>query len=217
MLPDTFSARGVADPASLPVYPFRDDSLLYWNALKEWVADYVGLYYLTDQQVQLDTELTQWRRELSANDGGRVAGFDSLSTVGELVNTLTLILYTCSVQHAAVNFPQYDLMSYIPNMPLAAYAPPPTQKSGATLEDFLAMLPPMDMAELQMELGYLLGTVHYTQLGQYEPFADPRVEQPLRKLQQRLAAIGASIQERNLSRRPYTFLNPAGVPQSINV
>lgn len=217
MLPDTFAARGVDDKQTLSEYPYRDDALLYWDAIHQWVSDYVRLYYPSDQDVQRDVELSQWRRELTAQDGGRVSGLDSLSTVDELINTLTLILYTCSVQHAAVNFPQYDLMSYVPNMPLAAYSPPPTQTSGATMQDFLNMLPPMDMAELQMDLGYLLGTVHYTQLGQYKPFSDPRVAAPLQAFQNRLRAIGQSIAERNLRRRPYTFLNPTGVPQSINI
>lgn len=217
MLPATFAARGVADREILAEYPYRDDSLLYWDALHEWVDDYIRLYYRTDQDVQTDAELRQWRNELASQEGGRIAGLGELNTVAELVDTLTLILYTCSVQHAAVNFPQYDLMSYVPNMPLASYSPPPTEKNGATMQDYLDMLPPMDMAELQMDLGYLLGTVHYTRLGQYKPFADPRVQEPLAKFQRRLASIGVSIEERNRLRRPYTFLNPVGVPQSINI
>ena len=139
--------------------------------------------------------------------------------VEEVVDVMTFVIYTSSVQHAAVNFPQYDFMTYIPNMPLAGYRPAPTTKTGATEEDFVAMLPTLDMAELQLELGYLLGTVHYTELGQYGRlrFLDQRVAAPLAQFQQRLSGIGTIIKERNQTRRPYEILAPEGIPQSINI
>jgi arachidonate 15-lipoxygenase len=118
-----------------------------------------------------------------------------------------------------VNFPQFDLMSYVPNMPLAGYRPAPTSKAPATEADYLAMLPPLDMAELQLDLGYLLGSLHYTQLGQYPPdrFRDPRVEPLLKGFQKRLGEIDRTITERNRTRRTYSTLNASGIPQSINV
>jgi arachidonate 15-lipoxygenase len=81
------------------------------------------------------------------------------------------------------------------------------------------MLPPLDMAELQLELGFLLGSVRYTQLGQYgsSQFRDPRVAAPLAAFQERLKEIGMTIAQRNTLRRPYAFLLPTGVPQSINI
>lgn len=217
LLPMTFAARGVDDATLLRDYPYRDDSMLYWQAIHKWVSSYVEVYYHSDADVTADVELTNWHRELIASDGGRVIGFESLQTREELVNTLTLIIFTCSVQHAAVNFPQYDLMSYVPNMPLAAYSPAPMQKNGATEQDYLDMLPPMDMAELQMDLGFLLGTVHYTQLGQYAYLTDPQIAGPLQEFQKDLNDIGRIIDDRNRTRRPYTFLTPSGVPQSINI
>jgi arachidonate 15-lipoxygenase len=75
------------------------------------------------------------------------------------------------------------------------------------------------MAELQMELGYLLGTVHYTRLGDYGAghFADPRVAGPLARFGERIAEAGRLIAERNRHRVPYEHLVPAGIPQSINI
>ena len=77
----------------------------------------------------------------------------------------------------------------------------------------------MDMAELQMDPGYLLGSTHYTQIGQYDrgQFRDPAVREPLASFQHELTGIGATIRERNKTRRPYTFLDVQGVPQSINI
>jgi arachidonate 15-lipoxygenase len=221
MFPTAVAARG-ATADVLPVYPYRDDAKLYWDAIREWVGAYLGLYYPTDADVQADPELKAWLAEIGAADGGRVSGFGpgmAAPTLAYLTDAVTMILFTCSVQHAAVNFPQYDVMSYVPAMPLAGYAPAPTSKTGATAADHLAMFPPLDMAELQMELGYLLGTVHYTTLGQYPAghFVDPRVADPLARFQARLADAGRQIAERNATRVPYTTLSPAGIPQSINI
>jgi len=220
-LPKVLAAAGVTDRDVLPEHPYRDDAMLYWQAIHRWVSDYLAVYYPADAAVAGDPELRAWLVELSDGDGGRVSGIgpeDGQSCAG-LTDVLTMVLFTCSVQHAAVNFPQYDVMSYAPRMPFAAYAPAPTSKTGAAEADYLALLPPLNVAEQQMEIGYLLGSVHYTTLGQYGPraFRDPRVAEPLAAFQARLAEIGAIITERNLMRRPYTALSATGVPQSINV
>ena len=219
MLPLTFAARGVADTEILPVYPYRDDSLLYWHAIRPWVADYLRIWYRSDSDLAGDFELASWFVELKAHRGGRVRGLSSeIGTFDYLVDVATLIIFTSSVQHAAVNFPQYDLMSYCPNMPLACYAPRPTQKKGGTEADYLDILPPLDQAELQLALAYILGSVHYTTLGDYgDHFANERVDAPLKQFNKRLAEIKKTIQDRNRARRPYKFLLPSGVPQSINI
>ena len=221
VLPRSLQARGVADATWLANYPYRDDALLYWNAISEWVLDYLALYYPTDEEVGRDAELLAWIDEIGADDGGRIAGFERApsATIAGLAEALTMILYTCSVQHAAVNFPQYSLMSYTPHMPLAGYAPAPRSKQGGAESDILGLLPPLDVAELQMELGFILGSIHYTTLGQYRPghFADPRVAAPLVRFQARLDQIGDVIALRNTVRTPYEFLSRSGIPQSINI
>lgn len=222
MLPKALQVRGVDDLETFPVYPYRDDSLLYWKVIHQWVGDYIGIYYKSNRDVLEDAELEAWHRELVSHSGGRISGFgqqEGIKTIEALVDALTLIVFTASVQHAAVNFPQYDLMSYTPNIPLAGYAPAPIRKQGLTREHFLEMLPPIDMAELQMVLGYLLGSVHHTRLGEYgsDHFPDKRVKAPLKAFKERLASIGEIIEQRNLTRRPYNFLRPTGIPQSVNI
>ena len=64
MLPKTFKARGVDDPELLPNYPYRDDALLYWDAIHRWVSSYLSLYYHSDADVQADPELAAWFDEL---------------------------------------------------------------------------------------------------------------------------------------------------------
>jgi arachidonate 15-lipoxygenase len=48
-----------------------------------------------------------------------------------LVDAVTLIIFTASAQHAAVNYPQSFIMSYAPAMPLAGYALAPSSARGA--------------------------------------------------------------------------------------
>lgn len=216
-----FAERGVDDCDLLPVYPYRDDSLKYWAAIHKWVQQYTETFYHSDADVVADMELRSWAAELCAPHGGRLNAVPNggvINNRSELSETLSMVVFTCSVQHAAVNFPQYDLMSYVPNMPLAGYQPAPSSKSGGTEADYLAMLPPLDMAELQQELGYLLGSIHYTQLGQYDDdFADDGLKLALNTFQGDLDDIGHDIQHRPDAPYEYTALLPAGIPQSINV
>lgn len=219
--PREIAARGVGD-AHLD-YPYRDVAGRYWDCIQKWVRDYLQLYYTSNAAVGLDRELTAWARELVAEDGGRIHNLTAnnrINSLDDLVQVCTTVIFTASVQHAAVNFPQFTVMSFTPAVPLALYSAAPFRKTGADEERWLRMLPPIGAAELQLTLGYLLGTVHYTQLGQYNPhhFKDPRVAPVLAAFQQDLTAVGAFIQENNRGRAlAYDTLVPADIPQSINI
>jgi arachidonate 15-lipoxygenase len=216
---ETFRRRGVDDTTALPHFPYRDDALLHWDAIREWVASYLRCFYRSDAEVAADTEVAGWINEVSAKNGGRIKGVDPTRTLVELVDVTSLVIFTASAQHAAVNFPQYDVMSYAPAMPLAGYAPAPTTKKGATEADYMDQLPPRDMAVLQMNTGYMLGNTHYTRIGEYDKgyLREPRIEELASRFARRLDEIEATIAERNQHRRPYPFLLPSGVPQSINI
>ncbi|MCM1983511.1 lipoxygenase family protein [Lyngbya confervoides] len=227
IIPDSFAARGVDNPAQLPDYPYRDDALLIWEAIHDWVTDYLGLYYDHDAAVQQDTEIQAWVSELVAAEGGHLTGIGEpgsgdpqILTRAYLANAIALIIFTASAQHAAVNFPQATYMTYGPNMPLAGYQPAPTKATGATVQDYLALLPPLDQAESQMNMTYPLGSLYYTRLGDYGAgyFVDPQVKAPLHKFQERLKQIEILIDDRNATRPTfYDVLHPAKIPQSINI
>ncbi len=214
-LPLQLARRGVDDPASLPDYPYRDDGLLLWEAIHDWVEAYVALYYEDDDAVQLDHELQDWAAELIAWEGGRVIGFGQdggVKTRAYLVDALTILIFTGSAQHAAVNFPQFELMSYAPAFPLAGFSPGDTGS-------WFDLLPPLDIALKQTETARLLGCVYHTRLGRYEEdaFVDPAVQAPLQAFQRALERIEETIERRNQSRAPYPFLLPSRVPQSVNI
>lgn len=222
-LPDDLAARGVTSPDL--EYPYRDDALLVWRAIERWVSAYVAVYYGSDADVAADRDLSAWGAEIVAKDGGRLLGFGEgndgkISTVSYLVKALTMIVFTASAQHAAVNFAQAQLMSYTPAAPLATFRAAPLSHGDARLSPYLDMLAPLDLARIQMEFLQLLGGVYYTQLGDYGSrwFGDPKVREILSRFQQELRDIKSTIEDRNKTRlAPYPFLIPDQIPQSINM
>ena len=227
MLRERLERQGVLDANKLPVYPYRDDALLIWDAIHQWVSSYLNIYYKSDQEVQGDTELQAWGADLIAFEGGRVTDFGddgkgSIQTLDYLIKATTLIIFTSSAQHAAVNFPQKGIMSYAPAMPLAGYAPASSVKQ-ASEQDVANLLPPLSQARGQLNLMYLLGSVYYTQLGEYGlfHFHDLRVPVPLREFQEKLREIETEIEQRNAAASylpyAYDYLLPSKIPQSINI
>ena len=221
-LPRAIVVRGTE---GLTDYPYRDDAMLYWDTIRSWVSDYLALAYPGgDADVGADLALKAWYYDLVSHDGGRITGFGEggtgIHTLSYLTDALTMIIFTASVQHAAVNFPQYDVMSYAPAMPLAAYAAVPKPGSRVSnRSNYLELLPPLERALEQLSLGYLLGTVHHTRLGEYPwgQFGAPMAWGPLAAFQRRLSSVGRTIRRRNASRRSYEVLLPEGIPQSINI
>jgi arachidonate 15-lipoxygenase len=222
MLPETFTHRGVQDTGALPEYPYRDDSLLIWEAIHQWVSDYLEIYYASNTDVQQDNELQEWLRELISPTGGRIQGIGQggkINTLEYLVDATTLIIFTASAQHAAVNFPQASIMSYAPAMPMAGYTSPPTSVDGITEQDYFKLMPPIKQAQGQLNLTYLLGSVYYTKLGDYSSLVDSRVQDPLNKFQKNLKDIESKVAFRNVTQpnNSYKFLMPSRIPQSINI
>jgi arachidonate 15-lipoxygenase len=229
MLPADLKARGVDTDSTLSDYPYRDDALLIWNAIRQWVADYVAVYYLSDADVTGDTELTAWTADII--DNGKVKGFRSIRSRVQLIDVLTMIVFTASAQHAAVNYPQRDFMTYIPAFAGMAGAPSSAAKAaGNSGADWFALMPQSRLTDIaQLHFLSLLGGVHYRTLGDYRqrifPYlpslTDPRVVQaggPLDRFRQALKTIESQIARRNQTRKyPYNYLLPSQIPTSTNI
>ena len=224
MLPNDLRARGVDDTGQLPDYPYRDDALLVWNAIAQWVGDYVAVYYTSDSDVTGDYELKAWASELSVS--GKVKGFTAITTRSQLVSVVTAIIFNASAQHAAVNFPQSDVMTYAPFSAGMGDAPTPTGAAGQSQASWPQMLPTTLGAQEQILLFHILGGVYYRMLGTYLdnafPYApvllDPAIAAPLARFRSSLAAIESTITQRNLARtRPYEYLLPSRIPSSTNI
>jgi arachidonate 15-lipoxygenase len=140
-------------------------------------------------------------------------------TLNYLVDAATLIIFTASVQHAAVNFPQKGIMSYAPAIPLAGYLPASILKGKISEQDYLNFLPPLEQAQRQSNLLRLLGSIYYNKLGDYpnQHFTDPSVKPLLDNFHSRLQQVEATIKQRNENRPVYEYLLPSKIPQSINI
>jgi arachidonate 15-lipoxygenase len=224
--PQTLVSRGVDDTSKLPTYPYRDDGLLIWNAIQSWVSDYFSIYYSNDSSVQQDKDLQTWASTLISFQGGRLQNFGDdgqgqIKTLAYLVKAVSTVIFTASAQHAAVNYPQKEFMMYAPAFPFARYFPAPTNTQES--QSFVQGLPSLAQAQGQINLLYLLGSVYYTNLGNYSTSAfptDTRVQDALKKFQNNLRDITHIINQRNRSNDrliPYEFLLPAKIPQSINI
>ena len=227
MLPNDLRARGVDNTTQLPDYPYRDDALLVWNAIDQWVSDYVAVYYTSDSDVTGDYELKAWANELSVS--GKVKGFTAITTRSQLVSVVTAIIFNASAQHAAVNFPQSDIMTYAPFSAGMSDTPAPTAVAGQSSASWSQMLPATLAAQEQILLFHILGGVYYRMLGTYLDNAfpylpvllDPAITSPggpLDRFRSALAAIETTIQQRNLARtQPYETLLPSRIPSSTNI
>lgn len=218
--PRTLEKRGVNNSKQLPIYPYRDDGQKIWDAINQWVQEYLGLFYFSDKSVETDSQLQNWASELRSKGHCNIgeAGDGQIKTLDYLVEAISTIIFTASVQHAAVNFPQSGLMSYVPAFPLGCYSPAPT--SSQQDQDFMELLPPLERAELQIQVLYLLGSVYYTKLGDYSGshFQNTQVENALDKFKLKLTEIENTILQEDSQRFvSYRYLLPSKIPQSINI
>lgn len=222
-----FAARGVGVDSALADYPYRDDALLVWDAIHEWARQYVDLYYAHDADVVADTELTAWSACLAGE--AKIKGFGAITTRAQLAEVCAMVMFTASAQHAAVNFPQKDIMAFAPAVTGAGWQAAPNGQRGHDKAGWLATMPPMALALEQLNVLELLGSVHYRPLGDYRSnaspypkwFQDPRVtaaEGPLAWFQAALKGVEAEIVQRNAERmQPYPYLQPSLIPTSINI
>ena len=221
-LPAKLERSGTDGAAVLPYYPYRDDGLLVWTAIRRWADAFVDGYYRTDADVREDHELQAWAAEVASPDGGAVRDFGltpgEINDRTDLAEILTMVIWTAGPQHAAVNFTQLEHLSYLPANPLAGFTDEPRGRDH-TLDDWLANLPPLDVAVQQLCLMNFLGSVRSTTLGDYEDdFKNTPVADGLRGFRLDLSAAEDEVTRRN-RRRPhaYEYLRPSLIPNSTNI
>jgi arachidonate 15-lipoxygenase len=177
--------------------------------------------------VAADTELSAWVHSVQVE--AKVTGFPTITTRDQLADTCAMIMFTASAQHAAVNFPQRDVMSFAPAISGAIWAQPPAQQSGQDKTGWLEQFLPLPLALEQLNVLMLLGSIHYRPLGDYHSntypygpwFQDPAIigaDGPLARFQAVLKEVEAKIVADNANRLfPYPYLQPSLIPTSINI
>ncbi|KAL6485583.1 hypothetical protein MHYP_G00049750 [Metynnis hypsauchen] len=220
-IPDDIKERGLE---TIPNYYYRDDGLELWNIIYKFVSGFVSHYY-SDQDVQADKELQAWLSEIRENGllEHNEAGFPkSFCTVEELAKFVTMVIFTVSAQHAAVNSGQFEFGGWMPNFPSSLRCPPPRQKGETTMKSVLETLPDVSTTVNAIAIVYLLsqqGEDRYP-LGHYpeELFTE---EVPLKlktQFKNDLQDLEKKIDSRNKKfDLPYIYLNPRNVDNSVAI
>ncbi|CAK8575844.1 unnamed protein product [Lathyrus sativus] len=248
-LPNDLIHRGIAvkDPnaphglkLAIEDYPYANDGLVLWDAIKSWVTDYVNHYYNTDSRtVESDKELQAWWEEIRTvghGDKKDEPWWPNLKTNEDLIEILTTIVWITSGHHAAMNFGQYTYAGYFPNRPAIARINMPTEDpSDQELELFydkpevtlLKCLPSQIQALTVMTVLDILSTHSPDEeyLGQtIEPAweEEPMVKAAFEKFKGKLMELEGIIDERNADRNlrnrngagilPYELLKPTSEP-----
>jgi arachidonate 15-lipoxygenase len=222
-LPAQLRGRGVEDSTQLPYYPYRDDGLIIWNRLGEYIKEYLELYYKSDADVVGDYELQAWAQQLSGAFGeGKVAGFPAdITTLEQLCDIVQRIIWTAGPQHAAVNFPQTDYTNFVPNQPGSMGFP---AEGNVTESMLVGLLPDTAATAKQVQTSYALAAYHYDTLLDYHLTAEDGSEAVVRKYQQLLIDADQQIilarnQERAKTRGllVYPYFLPENIPNSTSV
>jgi len=219
-----FALRGVDVDRPL-AFPFRDDTLLLWQAIQGFVRRYVNHHYASDGAVVADLELGAWLDELTSARGADFKGLARPTTREALASMLAQIVYIAGPQHAAVNYAQYPLGAYMPSVAATIYHKAPTSHDTVDgKKDYLKWLPPLDVALYTLSFEYLLSSVQYDVFGHYASnpqeryFAERELQEALEDFQDELARAEAEIHRRNRNRpMPYPFQLPSRIPNSISI
>ncbi|XP_020618720.1 allene oxide synthase-lipoxygenase protein-like isoform X2 [Orbicella faveolata] len=227
-LPDMLKERGVDDPEKLPKFYYRDDALRLWAAIETFIKDVVAIYYKSDDDVAKDNELQGWIKDIHDNglpvrEGDVNHEFPkSLQSRDQLIHVLTCVVFTCSCQHAGVNFGLMDVTGFVPFTPSLMRQPPPTKKNEATLKSIMKTLPNKSQAVEQIALvcvltrfaedeRFLGDITHSLLTGDAEDDAITRFQRALQKISDSIKARNASLD------LPYINLLPERIPDSIGI
>ncbi|XP_044532368.1 polyunsaturated fatty acid lipoxygenase ALOX15-like isoform X1 [Gracilinanus agilis] len=203
---------------------YAQDALRVWDIIKRYVEGIVYLYYKGDEDVENDTELQVWCKEITeiglhgAQDREFPTSFHSRE---ELCWFVAMCIFTCTGQHSSVHQGQLDWYAWVPNAPCTMRMPPPTTKD-VTLEMVMATLPNFHQASLQMSLTWQLGRAqpNMVPLGQHkeEYFSGSAALAVLNRFREELAVLDKEIRERNSKLDlPYEYLQPSRVENSVTI
>jgi len=230
-LREELGARHVGFESELPFYPYRDDGLLVLDAIENYVSEIVNHYYDDDSHKKLreDEELQNWGQELARPKEEKGVGMKGIPDGGRfqtnaaLIKTLSSFIFTCSAQHSATNFSQYDQYGYPPNYPAYLYGEPPKHKNSQLSEaDLVAALPDNLRSYKIAEITMILSQRATKKLGDWEMKYqyDPPAQEAEKKFRLALARVSEEIKHRNVDRpRYYQYhdLNPSLIPNAISI
>ncbi|KAJ0067862.1 hypothetical protein NL108_011445 [Boleophthalmus pectinirostris] len=221
-LPNDIKDRGVE---AVPNYYYRDDGMLMWNIIHRFVSGIIKYYYKNDSEVCKDEELQNYIGDiwthgfLSKPDSGIP---NSFSTVEQVVEFVTMVMFTCSAQHSAVNTGQLDLGGWMPNFPTTLKLSPPSTKGTADEQTLLQTLPDVNTTVHGLTVLWLLSTQSsdFVAIGDYpqELFTEDECRELIKDFQNNLRDLDYVIDRRNKDLPlPYTYMQPKQMENSVAI
>nr|BAI99788.1 lipoxygenase [Pleurotus ostreatus]BAL46153.1 lipoxygenase [Pleurotus ostreatus] len=128
-------------------YAYAKDIKDMWMALRKFVSSVLkdGKYYPDDSAVAADAQIQDWCDEMRSEKGAGMKKFpESISTLDDLIDMVTMCIHIAAPQHTAVNYLQQYYQTFVPNKPSALFSPLPTllsQLESYTESDLMAALP----------------------------------------------------------------------------
>ncbi|XP_041855695.1 arachidonate 12-lipoxygenase, 12R-type-like [Melanotaenia boesemani] len=219
---DDIEDRGLKD---VPNFYYREDGLKLWDIIYSFVKGVLEYYYKDDADVEKDPELKNWIQDIYEKGflSNKATGIPTeFQSVEALVKFVTMVIFTCSAQHSAVNTGQYDFGGWMPNSPSTLKRPPPTTKGKTTEATILNTLPDMDTTAYIMATLWLLSTPSTDTrfLGKFpeDHFTETEPCEKIKKFREELATLSKEIKARNEKMKvPYTYLDPEVVENSVSI
>lgn len=243
-LPKDLLTRGMAvkDPSakhglrlSVEDYPYAADGLDLWAAIRQWVHDYVVLYYKDDKALQEDVEVQSWWEEVQNVGHADHAGAEwwaDIKKVEDLIEVVATLIWLASAHHAAVNFGQYAYGGYMPNSPcmgrrlIPEEGTPEYAEMLANPEKFFLEIVPtqggttLAMAVLEILAQHMSEEEYLGERVDSQWTLDARATAALDSFRRNLSAVEAAIETRNAAastlhhrsgpaQLPYTLLAPS--------
>ncbi|XP_042566457.1 hydroperoxide isomerase ALOXE3-like [Clupea harengus] len=221
-LPEDISARGLD---KVPNFYYRDDGMLVWEALSKYVLGVVDMFYPTDIEVASDEELQSWILDIYKHGFLELDSTGipkALTSVKEVVKFITMVIFTMTAQHSALNSGQFDFGGWLPNSPNSLQAGVPQSKEQITEADLLLSLPDINTSVWGMAAAWIASkrSGDFVLLSQHREqyFSEPEVLSLTEQLRAELKEISKKIKERNEGKDlPYTYLDPEDIENSITI
>ncbi|WCJ37255.1 Linoleate 9S-lipoxygenase [Euphorbia peplus] len=210
-------------------YPYGADGLEIWHAIRAWVTEFCSIFYINNDAVKSDIEIQEWWSEIQKvghGDKCNETWWYEMTSLSNLIEALTTLIWISSAFHAAVNFGQYAYGNYPPNRPMLCrkFIPKEGEKEfGEFLVDpdkyYLNMLP----GRFQTSLGIALTMVlsHHSSDEEYlgqrasEWTDNNEVQQKFEKFNEVLKEIEKKISERNANPNLKNRRGTAKIPYEL--
>lgn len=135
-IPKDLEKRGFADiPKPFDIkantskyrnYAYARIILPMWDSLRRFVDTSLRGQYKTDADVKGEAAIKTWCNEVRGPGKGEMKSFpETIETIDQLVDVVTMCIHIASPQHTAVNYLQQYYQTFVPNKPSALCTAPP--------------------------------------------------------------------------------------------